>query len=118
MERLTNKRGARSWFLYHLGWYLNLLLFLTAIVVALYFFIRIMSSGSAADLYDTIMMMSFAILGAILLMGAGLSRYQARLEGQHLELKNTIMLLGQRLSALESSEGSSEEEEKADISQV
>ncbi len=104
MERLTDKRGARSWFLYHLGWYLNLLLFLAAMVATLYFFVRIMSSGSATDLYDAVMMMSFAILGAILLMGAGLSRYQARLEGQHLELKKTVVALGQRLPALESKE--------------
>ncbi len=113
MERLTDKRGARSWFLYHLGWYLNLLLFLAAIVVALYFFVRIMSSGSGTDLYDTVMMMSFAILGAILLMGAGLSRYQARLEGQHLELKRAIVALGQRLSALES-----DQEKKGEPAQV
>jgi hypothetical protein len=76
-------------------------LFLAAILAALYFFIRIMA-GSEPNLYDTVMMMSFVILGAILLMGAGLSRYQARLEGQHLELKKTIIAVGERLSALES----------------
>jgi len=112
MERLTDKRGARSWFLYHLGWYLNLLLFLAAIVAALYFFVRIMT-GSEAELYDAVMMMSFVILGAILLMGAGLSRYQARLEGQHLELKKTIVALGERLSAFEAGE-----EEKGEAARV
>ncbi|MFB3904982.1 MAG: hypothetical protein ACE15E_16140 [Acidobacteriota bacterium] len=103
MERLTDKRGARSWFLYHLGWYLNLLLVLAVLVAALYFFVRIMS-GSETELYDAVMMMSFVILAAILLMGAGLSRYQARLEGQHLELKKTIVALGERVSALEPEE--------------
>ncbi len=112
MERLTDKRGARSWFLYHLGWYLNLLLFLAAILTALYFFVRIMT-GSATDIYDTLMMMSFAILGALLLMGAGLSRYQARLEGQHLELKKTILAVGERISALEAGE-----EKKSDVARV
>ncbi len=112
MERLTDKRGARSWFLFRLGWYLNLLLFLAAMVAALYFFVQIMGS-SRTDLYDAVMMMSFVVLGAILLLGAGVSRYQARLEGQHLELKRTILAAGQRLSALES-----EEEKKGEPAQV
>ncbi|RPJ82732.1 MAG: hypothetical protein EHM18_15355 [Acidobacteria bacterium] len=100
MERLTDKRGARSWFLFRLGWYLNLLLFLAAMLAALYFFIRIMGSIEP-NLYDAVMMMSFVILGAILLMGAGITRYQARLEGQHLEIKKTIIAFGERLSGLE-----------------
>lgn len=112
MERLTDRRGARSWFLFHLGWYLNLLLFLSAMVAALYFFVRVMN-GSESDLHDAVMMMAFVILAAILLLGAGISRYQARLEGQHLELKKTILVMGQRLSALES-----EEEQKGEPAQV
>jgi len=112
MERLTDKRGARSWFLYHLGWYLNLFLFLAAILAALYFFVRIMT-GSDTDLHDAVMMMSFVVLAAILLMGAGISRYQARLEGQHLELKKTIVALRETLSALEA-----EEEKKGDVARV
>ena len=112
MERLTDRRGARSWFLFRLGWYLNLLLFLAAMLAALYFFVRIMSD-SETNLYDTVMMMSFVILGAILLMGAGVSRYQARLEGQHLELKRTILAMGDRHSALES-----EKEKKGESTQA
>jgi hypothetical protein len=90
MERLTEKRGARSWFLYHLSWYLNLLLFLAAVFAATYYFIQL-NLGSAERARDTVMMMGFLILAAILLMGAGISRYQARLEGQHLELKKAIL---------------------------
>ncbi|RPI25315.1 MAG: hypothetical protein EHM61_14690 [Acidobacteria bacterium] len=103
MERLTDKRGARSWFLFHLGWYLNLLLFLAAISAAIYFFMGIMS-GSSNEVYDSLMMMSFVILSAILLMGAGISRYQARLEGQHLEIKKTILALGEKVDMLRAAE--------------
>jgi len=92
MERLTDKRGARSWFLFHLSWYLNLALFLIAVGFAAYYFIQL-RGGSANQTHDTVMMMSCLILGAILLLGAGISRYQARVEGQHLELKNAIVAL-------------------------
>lgn len=92
MERLTEQRGARSWFLFHLSWYLNLALFLIAVGFAAYYFIQL-RGGSTNQAHDTVMMMSCLILGAILLLGAGISRYQARVEGQHLELKNAIVSL-------------------------
>lgn len=103
MERLTEKRGTRSWFLFHLGWYLNLLLFLAAMLAALYFFVRLVG-GAGTDLYDTLMLMSFVIIGVLLLLGAGISRYQARLEGQHLEIKRAVLAVGDRVSALEAGE--------------
>jgi hypothetical protein len=99
MERLTEKRGARSWFLYHLGWYINLLIALATFSAALYYLIGLFTT-TPSDVQEIVLMMSFFVLTAILLMGAGISRYQARTEGQHLELKQTIVRLETEIAEL------------------
>ncbi len=99
MERLTPDRNARTWKLFQIGWYANIGLAVLSLFLALYFFSR-MWHGYASDIAaGTTMMMSFVIIACVLLMGAGISRYQARLEGQHLELKLTIQRLTEELEA-------------------
>jgi hypothetical protein len=104
MERLTERRGARSWFLYHVGWYLNLALVLMALLLGVHYLTKIYTGSTTEPVSDTVIMMSFFVMASILLMGAGISRYQARLEGQHLEIKLAIASLHQELAELRGSQ--------------
>lgn len=103
MERLTEERGERTWRLFHIGWYINIACVAAAGLGALFFLKQVMSGASAAEptniITDITLMIGLAIIAIVLLMGAGLSRYQARLEGQHLELKMAINKLASGLSA-------------------
>jgi hypothetical protein len=58
-------------------------------------------------LMDMMVMMGLVVIASVLLMGAGISRYQARLEGQHLELKMAIKKIN---AALDSAKGSAPKE--------
>ena len=87
MERLTEHRGARTWRLFHIGWYINLALVIFVLLASAYYLIAAEASEGAASLNNTVMMGTMLVVATILLMGAGVSRYEARLEGQHLELK-------------------------------
>ncbi|MBN2307841.1 MAG: hypothetical protein JXR94_02655 [Candidatus Hydrogenedentes bacterium] len=96
MERLTEERGDRTWRLFHIGWYVNLLAFLGVLAWAFWLVLQIgmaRAEEQPVQVSDMIMMMGLFIIAAVLLMGAGISRYQARLEGQHLELKLAINAL-------------------------
>lgn len=105
IERLTAERGAITWRLFHIGWYVNLACVAAAVMGAMWFVKMLMISGSDAPVLQTLIdvsaMMGFFIIAAILLMGAGLSRYQARLEGQHLELKLAIRRVSERVAAIQ-----------------
>ena len=90
MERLTQERGDRTWKLYHIGWYVNLVAFLAVLAMAFWFCYSLSSGWSEEGIEqvsDVVIMMGLVVVATVLLMGAGISRYQARLEGQHLELK-------------------------------
>ena len=102
MERLTVSRGERTWKLYHLSWYLNIFIVLLLFAVAFYLYMELaIGGGSPAQGMRNATMMTVVLFAAIiLLLGAGLSRYQARLEGQHLELKLAIKELGDRIDSV------------------
>ena len=87
MERLTEHRGARTWRLFHIGWYINLALVIFVLLVSAYYLVAAEGSEGTVSLNNTVMMGAMLVVATILLLGAGLSRYEARLEGQHLELK-------------------------------
>jgi hypothetical protein len=104
MERLTPERGERTWRLFHIGWYVNFLCFLLAVVGALFFMHQVLSgvseeSGDTAVLTDITLMSGLMVIAVILLMGAGITRYQARLESQNLEIKMAISALRDQLDA-------------------
>lgn len=103
MERLTENRGARTWKLFHIGWYINLALVIVVLLAAAYYLIAAQGEEPTNALNHTIMMGAMLIIATVLLMGAGISRYEARLEGQHLELKLTLKKLSDDLEKLEKS---------------
>lgn len=96
MERLTQERNDRTYKLFHLGWYLN-----TIIVVAL----LVMAAWQWGDGADRAIPMSLLVIATVLLSGAGVSRYQSRLEGQHLELKIAMNKLTKLLEDADSKKG-------------
>ena len=97
MDRLTEERGERTWTLFHVGWYINFGCVVVALLGAIYFLGQIWGGASAeagTQEVDVGLMVGLVTIAAVLLMGAGVSRYQARLEGQHLELKMAITKIG------------------------
>lgn len=107
MERLTPERGERTWRLFHIGWYVNFAAFLGVLALALWFLWQVVSGQTNDAHRDLIVMMGFAVMAPMLLIGAGISRYQARLEGQHLELK---LAINKTNAALEKLQGNSDSE--------
>jgi ACR3 family arsenite efflux pump ArsB len=103
MERLTVDRGERTWKLYHLSWYINILLVILVLAFALHFYVDMLVGASSPNdaTRDAIMMSIMLFVAIVLLLGAGISRYQARLEGQHLEIKLAIKELSDRIDSLE-----------------
>jgi hypothetical protein len=104
MERLTPERGEHTRRLFRIGWYVNFLCFLLAMVGALFFMHQVLSgvseeSGQTAVLNDITAMTGLMVIAFILLMGAGITRYQARLESQNLEIKMAINDLRDQLDA-------------------
>ncbi len=104
MERLTPERGERTRRLFRIGWYVNFLCFLLAMIDALFFMHQVLSgvseeSGQTAVLTDITAMTGLMVIAFILLMGAGITRYQARLESQNLEIKMAINDLRDQLDA-------------------
>ena len=103
MERLTPERGERTWKLYRLSWYVTLLCFLVVICGALFFMYLLVSGASDASetaTFDSLVMVGLFLAAGLILIGAAITRYQARLEGQHLELKLAINRLNDAIEAL------------------
>jgi len=102
MERLTAERGDRTWKLYHLSWYLNLVIVMVLLGVAFYFYMETFLSRSdgAQNMRSATMLVIVMVVASVLLLGAGLSRYQARLEGQHLELKLALKQMQEQIEGL------------------
>ena len=100
MERLTKHGGARTWRLFRIGWYINLALVIFVLLVSAYYLFAAESSEPEASVDNTVMMGAMLIVATILLMGAGISRYEARLEGQHLELKLALNKVIAEIEAL------------------
>jgi NADH:ubiquinone oxidoreductase subunit H len=100
MERLTEERGQRTWRLFHIGWYFNIALVVIVLLCALYFLGQAWAGEPSQSLKNTVMMAAMLIIAAVLLMGAGVSRYQARVEGQHLELKLAIKQIMAKLDTM------------------
>lgn len=100
VERLTPERSARTWKLFQISWYANLALAILSLFLALFFFSRMWHGYATNIAAGTAMMMAFVVIACVLLMGAGISRYQARLESQHLELRVAIGRLQERLDTL------------------
>ena len=100
MERLTEHRGARTWKLFHISWYINLALVILVLLASAYFLVAAEGGDPDSSLNNTIMMGSMLIVATVLLMGAGISRYEARLEGQHLELKLELKKISAEIEKL------------------
>ncbi|MFO7775761.1 MAG: hypothetical protein R6W89_08195 [Candidatus Hydrogenedentota bacterium] len=109
MERLTSERNTRTWKLFQIGWYVNVVFALLSFFLALFFFSRMWHGYASNIAAGTTMTMAFVTIACVLLMGAGISRYQARLEGQHLELKQTIQKMAADLEAIRNEQKQSDE---------
>ena len=99
VERLTEDRGDRTWKLFHVSWYVNLSLVILALLATV-FYLSLVWSEAPNELWNVSMMSTTLVIATVLLAGAGISRYQARLEGQHLELKLTIGRLAAQVEEL------------------
>ncbi len=99
MERLTKERERRTYRIYKMQWYANLFLFVCCLSLSLILFYRMWQGYYPNGRYElpTTIMMSFLLLAFLQLMGAGISRYQSRLEGQHLEIKLAIRQVSKEL---------------------
>lgn len=93
MERLTEERGHRTWRFFRLFWYINLVIVILVLLLAGLVYYTETELSTVASLL---------VLAAVLLLGGGISRYQARLEGQHLELKLIAKKMLEELNAIKS----------------
>lgn len=107
-ERLTQERGERTWWLFRISWYLNIALVVVSLLVALFFFSRMWQGYASNIAAGTSIFMAFVIIACILLMGAGICRFQARLEGQNLEIKLAVRRLSDELNGLRAQLGATE----------
>lgn len=99
-ERLTHERGQRTWQLFRMSWYVGIVLAVVSLILALFFFSRMWHGYATNIAAGTSIMMGFVIVASQLLMGAGITRYQARLEGQNLEIKTAVRQLSEELNDL------------------
>lgn len=99
-ERLTQERGDRTWWLFRISWYMTVALAVISLLVALFFFSRMWQGYASNVAAGTSIFMAFVIIACILLMGAGICRFQARLEGQNLEIKLAIRKVNEELDEL------------------
>jgi hypothetical protein len=83
MERLTEERGERTYKLYRYSWYVNIGVAIFFLVMAGY----VWAADPDGKYTDAL---GFFALGLICFIGSSMSRYQSRLEGQHVELKVTM----------------------------
>ncbi len=100
MERLTQERGDRTWLLFRISWYVNIGLVVTSLFLALYFFSLMWKGHTNNFAAATSFMMGFVVMASVLLMGAGICRFQARLEGQNLEIKLAVRKVSDELELL------------------
>jgi len=76
-----------------MAWYVTLLCFIAVMLGGMFFMYMLLSGASDASdtaTFDSLVMVGLFLGGGLILIGAGVTRYQARLEGQHLELKIAI----------------------------
>jgi amino acid permease len=99
-ERLTHERGQRTWRLFRISWYVNIALVVVSLYLALFFFSLMWHGNTRNVAAGSSIMMGFVIVACLLLMGAGICRYQARLEGQNLEIKMAIRKVVEELDDL------------------
>jgi hypothetical protein len=101
-ERLTQERGDRTWWLFRISWYVTVGLAVASLLVSLFFFSRIWQGYATNIAAGSSIFMAFVIIAVVLLLGAGICRFQARLEGQNLEIKLAIRMLGDELEEIKS----------------
>jgi high-affinity Fe2+/Pb2+ permease len=99
-ERLTHERGERTWRLFRISWYVNIALVVISLYLALFFFSRMWHGYASNIAAGSSIMMGFVVIACLLLMGAGICRYQARLEGQNLEIKLAVQKALEELNDL------------------
>ncbi len=106
-EYLTAERVAKAWLLFRIAWCVNMACVAVAVTGGMWFVSMLMVSDPEAPevqlMTDIATMMGFFIIAAILLMGAGLTRYHARVEAEHLELKLAVQRVEERVVALQAS---------------
>lgn len=105
MEYLTAERIAKATRLSRIEWCVNMACVAVAVTGGMWFVSMLMVGDPEAPevqlMTDLAAMMGFFIIAAILLMGAGLTRYHARVEAHHLELKLAVLRVEERVVALE-----------------
>lgn len=105
IEYLTAERIAKATRLSRIAWCVNMACVAAAVTGGMWFVSMLMVSDPEAPevqlMTDIATMMGFFIIAAILLMGAGLTRYHARVETHHLELKLAVERVEERVVALE-----------------
>jgi len=101
VERLTESGGTHTWKLFRIGWYINIVLVTFFFLLAASFLINAQFGEKGVEAtHNIIMMVTMMIVASLLLLGAGISRYEARLEGQHLEIKLTLKQLDAQIEGL------------------
>lgn len=105
MEYLTAERVAKVTRLSRIEWCVNMACVAAAVTGGMWFVSMLMVGDPETPevqlVTDLGAMMGFFIIAAILLMGAGITRYHARVEAHHLELKLAVLRVEARVVALE-----------------
>lgn len=103
METSIEKAQKSSWWLFRVGWYLNVILVIGLMFAAAYFLAETVNGEPEERGPNITMMMGMVTLASILLLGAGVSRYQFMTQGQHHELKTTLTEFKEELNEIKKS---------------
>jgi len=90
METSIEREQKNSWWLFRLAWYLNVLLVVGLLLAAAWFLSETVNGDPGERGPNITMMMGMMTLASVLLLGAGISRYQFMTQNQHHELKVTL----------------------------
>jgi len=90
METSIEKDHRSSWWLFRIAWYVNVLLVVGLMLAAAWFLSETVNGEPDERGPNVTMMMGMMTLASVLLLGAGISRYQFMTQTQHYELKTTL----------------------------
>ena len=90
MENLSEDGTKSAWMLFRLAWYVNIILFVLVMLVAAYYMTLVLEVKADDGATRTTMMIGMLVIACVLLMGAGISRYEAMSLSQHAEIKAAV----------------------------
>ena len=100
MDNLSDESHKSSWMMFRIGWYVNIVLFIIVLLVSAYYLSLVLEVGVDDGGTRTTMMIGMLVIACVLLMGAGISRYEAMSLSQHVEIKQAVEEVQRELQEL------------------